>query len=77
MTRYSDPSAVKFAYNNPRPFFALSQELGWVVNLVKSELIHQQVFNFVGYFFDPSQGLVKPTHKRWQTLTQKIQTFMG
>ena len=33
---------------------ALCQDLGWVVNLVKLELIPQQVFNSVGYRFDLS-----------------------
>ena len=35
---------------------ALCQELGWVVNMKKSELIPQQVFNFVGYQFDLLTG---------------------
>ena len=55
----------------------LCRELGLVVNLQKSELIPQLVFNFVGYCFDLSQGLVKPTHQRWLALTQKIETLLG
>ena len=31
---------------------ALCRELGWVVNMKKSELVPQQIFNFVGYRFD-------------------------
>ena len=51
--------------------------LGWVVNRSKSELVPQQVFNFVGYRFDFSQGLVKPTQERWMSLTQKINFLLG
>ena len=32
---------------------ALCQKLGWVVNMRKSELDPLQIFNFVGYRFDP------------------------
>ena len=56
---------------------ALCQQLGWLVNLQKSELVPQQEFNFVGYHFDLSKGLVKPTQERWQTLTQKIKMLMN
>ena len=41
----------------------LCRDLGGVVNLSKSELIPQQVFNFVGYRFDLSQGLVTPSRR--------------
>ena len=51
--------------------FVLYQDLCWVVNLTKSQLILQQVFNFVRYWFNLSQGLVKPTQERWDSLTQK------
>ena len=44
---------------------ALCQELGWVVNLQKLELEPKQVFEFVGYRYDLSQGLIKPTQIRW------------
>ena len=55
----------------------LCRNLGWVVNLSKSELVPQQVFNFVGYHFDLSQGLVKPTQERWIALSQKINVLLG
>ena len=55
----------------------LCRNLGWVVNISKSELVPQQVFNFVGYCFDLSQGLVKPTQERWTSLTQKISFLLG
>ena len=43
----------------------LCRRLGWIVNMTKSELCPQQVFNFVGYHFDLSQDFVKPTQERW------------
>ena len=47
----------------------LCQELGWLVNKEKSELVPKQVFNFVGYQFDLKEGKVRPTEERWQALT--------
>ena len=37
-----------------RTLLDLCHRLGWVVNMTKSELVPQQVFNFVGYRFDLS-----------------------
>ena len=48
------------------------QNLGWLVNLDKSELEPKQVFDFVGYQFDLEVGRVRPTPDRWQTLQEKI-----
>ena len=50
----------------------LCQGLGWVVNMQKSELVPQQVFNFVSYRFDPLTGRVLTTQDRWSTLKQKV-----
>ena len=44
------------------------QELGWLVNLEKSELEPKQIFDFVGYQFDLRAGRVRPTPDRWQNL---------
>ena len=55
----------------------LCQELGWLVNREKSELVPQQVFNFVGYQFDLKEGRVKPTEECWQTLTDKIRSILS
>ena len=55
----------------------LCQELGWLVNKEKSELVPQQVFNFVGYQFDLKEGRVRPTEERWQTLTDKIRSILS
>ena len=51
---------------------ALCQQLGWVVNMTKSELVPKQVFNFVGYRFDLITGRVLPTQDRWETLQVKL-----
>ena len=60
-----------------RTLLDLCHRLGWVVNMTKSELVPQQVFNFVGYRFDLSQGLVKPTQERWVALSQKINDLLN
>ena len=54
----------------------MCQDLGWLVNLEKSELEPKQVFNFVGYQFDLRSGRVRPTPDRWQNLQGKIQTLL-
>ena len=51
---------------------ALCYDLGWVVNMKKSELTPQQDFNFVIYRFDLLTGRVLPTQGRWLTLQQKL-----
>ena len=60
-----------------RTLLDLCHRLGWVVNMTKSELVPQRVFNFVGYRFDLSQGLVKPTQERWMALSQKINDLLN
>ena len=63
---------------------ALCHELGWVVNMKKSELTPpptpnppKQVFNFIGYRFDLLTGLVLPTQERWIALQQKLLFIKG
>ena len=55
----------------------LCQELGWLVNKEKSELVPKQIFNFEGYQFDLKEGKVRPTEERWQALTDKIRSIMS
>ena len=43
---------------------SLIQNLGFIVNLQKSELNPQQRFDFIGYRFLLDQGLVRPTNDR-------------
>ena len=62
---------------NKRTLTALCQELGWLVNKEKSELVPKQVFNFVGYQFDLKEGKVRPTPEHWQALTDKIQSLLS
>ena len=54
-------------HQGTQSLLALCQELGWVVNLEKSELEPKQVFEFVGYQYDLSHGLVKPTQNCWES----------
>ena len=55
----------------------LCQELGWLVNRDKSELLPKQVFNFVGYQFDLREGRVRPTEEYCLVLTTKIQAILS
>ena len=55
---------------------AFCQDLGWLVNLVKSELQPKQVIDFVGYQFDLKEGKVTPTLDRWKTLKTKIRELL-
>ena len=55
----------------------LCQELGWLVNLDKSELEPKQIFNFVGYQFDLRAGRVRPTPDHWQNLQDKVSEILS
>ena len=55
----------------------ICQELGWMVNLEKSELEPKQIFDFVGYQFDLRVGRVRPTPDRWQNLQDKITEILS
>ena len=46
-------------------------------NLQKSELEPKQIFEFVGYQYDLSHRLVKPTQSRWESILQKVQSIMA
>ena len=60
-----------------RNLLKICQDLGWLVNMEKSELEPKQVFDFVGYQFDLEAGRVRPTPDRWQALRTKIQTILA
>ena len=55
----------------------MCQDLGWMVNLEKSELQPKQVFDFVGYQFDLTVGRVRPTPDRWQNLQDTITKILS
>ena len=48
-----------------------------MVNLQKSELEPKKVFEFVGYQYDHSHGLVEPTQNCWESILQKVQSIMA
>ena len=50
----------------------MCQQLGWLVNVEKSELEPKQDFNFVGYQFDLRSDPVRLTPDRWQNLQEKM-----
>ena len=64
-------------HQGTQSLLALCQELGWVVNLQKSELEAKQIFKFVGYRYDLSQGLVLPTQNRWESILQKLESILS
>ena len=51
---------------------ALCRELGLEVNMKKSELNPQQVFNFIGYWFNLLTSQVLPTQDWWRALQKKL-----
>jgi len=55
----------------------LCRELGWVVNLEKSDLIPRQRFEFLSYRFDLTEGLVFPTEKRILSLRKEIDPLLA
>ena len=55
----------------------ICQELGWMVNLEKSELEPIQIFDFVGYQFDLKVGRVRPTPAHWQNLQDKLREILS
>ena len=63
-------------HQGTQSLLALCQELGWMVNMQKSELEPQQVFDFVGYQYDLLNGVVRPTQNRWEALQQKITVLL-
>ena len=62
--------------HDTQTLLSLCQEVGWVVNIQKSELIPKQVFDFVGYQYNLVQGVVRPTTERWHVLNQKIRSLL-
>ena len=50
----------------------MCQQLGWLVNLKKSELEPKPGFNFIGYQLDLRSDPVRLTPDRWQNLQEKM-----
>ena len=69
----SHPVCLQYTRN----LLKICQDLGWLVNMEKSELEPKQVFDFVGYQFDLEAGRVRPTPDRWQALRTKIQAILA
>ena len=64
-------------HQGTQSLLALCQELGWIVNLQKSELEPKQTFEFVGYKYDLFQGRVLPTQNRWDSILQKLESILS
>ena len=56
---------------------SLARELGFRINVEKSELVPAQVFTFLGVEFDLSLGLVRPTVERVQKILEAIQDLLA
>ena len=54
----------------------LIEELGWIVNLPKSDLEPTRVFEFLSYRFNLANGLVFPTEKRFQKLILELSPLL-
>ena len=67
----------KTCLHHTQVLIKMCQDLGWLVNLEKSELEPKQIFDFVGYQFDLRSGWVRPTLDRWQSLQDKIQLLLS
>ena len=50
----------------------MCRQLGWLMNLEKSELEPKQDFDFVGYQFDLRSDRVRLAPDRWQNLQEKM-----
>ena len=50
----------------------MCQQLGWLMNLEKSELEPKQDFDFVGYQFDLRSDRSRLTPDRWQNLQETM-----
>ena len=50
----------------------LTQTLGWLVNLEKSELVPTQTFQFLGYMFDLLRGVCYPPEKKFLSLQEQL-----
>ena len=57
---------------NTQTVVDLTQSLGWIINLEKSEVKPTQGFSFVGYEYHLDSALVKPTEERWLKLQDLI-----
>ena len=62
----------EFLLLDAQSLLALCQDLGWVINLSKSELELKKTFDYVGYQYNLLHGLVRPTKNRWESLQQKL-----
>ena len=54
-----------------------AQELGWVINFGKSDLIPKQVFDFVGIHYDLIRHTAHPTQKNWEKLVSAAHSVLG
>ena len=59
-----------------RALVLLCKDLGWVINLEKSELFPQQVFTFVGIYYDLISFKAHPILENWIKVIRVAQTLV-
>ena len=62
--------------NHTQTLVAICQELGWIVNMEKSELELNQILEFIDYQYDLREGKVTTTMEYWQIFNLKIASEM-
>ena len=67
----------KTCLHHTQVLIKMCQDLGWLVNLEKSELEPKQIFDFVGYQFDLRSGRVRPTPSGQDTSTPVVTGLSG
>jgi hypothetical protein len=56
------------ARRNTEKILNITEQLGWIINMKKSELAPTQDIVFLGYHYLLGQGIVKPCEARWQKI---------
>ena len=63
--------------DNTRSIVEVTQQLGFLINFKKSELVPKKEFCFLGYLFKLDMGIVVPTEERWEKIQKKILRFLS
>ena len=72
---YTNPVAQKGCRDGKGSIFSsLFQQ---TIHSSQTELEPKQIFEFVGYKYDLSQGLVQPTQNRWESILQKLESILS
>ena len=70
-------SSRELVARTTQQLLSLIEELGWIVNREKSELVPSQVFEFLSYRYNLVVGKVFPTEKRFQNILLAIEPLLA